>query len=254
MRHINQDNILCARRYMEEGDTTSLSLDGEASCRQFSLFGVFDGMGGEERGEAASYIAAKAAASVGPAPDPVEALKKYCASANRKICKFARDNAISSMGTTAALLAVKDDDAFWCNVGDSKVFRYSRGKLEQLSRDHLGSAPVGRKAPLSQYLGIEPEEMVIEPHFGRGRLKDGDVFLLCSDGLTDMVSLRDIESIISTAPFSDLAEGLLCAALKNGGKDNISIVVCKVRAGKDRRPNSMKTLVSFRRIKGKHEK
>lgn len=230
MRRMNQDNILCNQCYMEEGNTTPLSLDGEVSCKEFSLFGVFDGMGGEERGEAASYIAAKAAASVRPDPDPANALKNYCTNANLEICKFARENTISSMGTTAALLAIKDNNAVWCNVGDSKVFRHSCGNLVQLSYDHLGSAPLGRKAPLSQYLGIEPDEMVIEPQVGSGRLEDGDVFLLCSDGLTDMLSLKDLCTIISEVPFEALAENLLQAALDNGGRDNISIIVCRVWA------------------------
>jgi protein phosphatase len=131
-------------------------LVGTLSSLTPALLGVFDGMGGEECGEVASFIAAKNAASVKIGQQPLDALSAYCQKANADICKYTEENGISSMGTTAAMLAFDKDGITLCNIGDSKIFRFREGSLEQLSVDHLCIAPFGVKAPLSQNLGISP--------------------------------------------------------------------------------------------------
>ena len=86
--------------------------------------------------------------------------------------------------------------------------------------------------PLSQNLGIPPDLFVIEPHVARVKYNIGDIFLLCSDGLTDMVDLSSIKEILSRIPFEKATESLVDAALSNGGKDNITVILCRIESNK----------------------
>ena len=132
------------------------------------------------------------------------------------------------MGTTAAMLVFADKEIALCNIGDSKIFRLYDGSLEQISKDHVGVSAFGVKPPLSQNLGIPPSELVIAPYFARGAYNDGDVYLICSDGLTDMVSVEEITEVLVSKPIEEAITLLLDKALANGGKDNTTIILCKI--------------------------
>ena len=232
-RSINQDNFICNGRYMEiQNDGMEFPLTGCVSTKTPSVFGVFDGLGGEERGEMASFIAARNASSISIGKDAVADILKYCTDANEKICKYASDNSVSAMGTTAALLVFTDHEITLCNIGDSKIFRISDGQTEQISVDHLAIAAHGLKPPLSQNLGIPPSEMIIDPYVAKGGYNEGDLYLICSDGLTDMVAIEAVTQILAETEFDAAAGKLLNAALDNGGRDNITIILCKVRREK----------------------
>lgn len=230
VRKLNQDNFACAGRFLQAGEEeTAHPLKGAVSSKQPSLFGIFDGMGGEECGEVASLLAAKAACAVTPGADPIGELSRLCQKANADICAYAAENGVSSMGTTAAMLAFTPDGITLCNIGDSRIFRFSKGILEQISKDHVAAAPFGQKPPLSQCLGIPPDEMRIEPYLAQGAYAGGDRYLICSDGLTDMVTAAEIAETLSAAPAGEACAQLLQKALAGGGRDNISIIVCEVR-------------------------
>ena len=94
-------------------------------------------------------------------------------------------------------------------------------------KNHPG--PPKKKTPLTQHLGINPEDFLIEPYIAKGELKAGDVYLLCSDGLTDMLSNLEIDEILSAgaSPEEDVRR-LVDAALEKGGKDNVTAIVCRV--------------------------
>lgn len=229
VRKINQDNFICNGCYMEQDDKPfSFPLCGALPCRDPVVFGVFDGMGGEERGEVASFIAAENAAALEIGKDAVAALSQFCKKTNIDICDYASKNEISAMGTTAAMLAFTDDGITLCNIGDSKIFRFCNGILEQISKDHISVAAFGVKPPLSQNLGIPPDELIIDPYLARGPYNDGDIYLICSDGLTDMVSLDDITEVLISEPLEEAAAKLLDKALAGGGKDNITIILCRI--------------------------
>lgn len=229
IRKDNQDNYICDGHFMEiNTEPPCVPICGVKSSKGNSLFGVFDGMGGEECGEVASYIAAKDAASLKITKNPIDDLTEFCREANSDICSYVEANRLFSMGTTAAMLAFSSKKITLCNIGDSKVFRFSDGVLEQLSQDHLAMSVFGGKPPLSQNLGISPSELLIEPYFAQGKYKDGDIYLICSDGLTDMVSNDEILGILSAEAHDTAADKLLKKALTNGGKDNITIIVCKI--------------------------
>ena len=229
-RSINQDNFICDGRYMDMGDMPiEFPLCGTKKSEDISVFGIFDGMGGEECGEIASYIASKAASDIEIGKDVIADLSKFCHKANDDICDYATMHEISTMGTTAAMLVFAEEEVVLCNIGDSKIFRLCNGTLEQISMDHVTVAAFGVKPPLSQNLGIPSNELVIDPYFARGSYNDGDVYLICSDGLTDMVANEEISKVLtSTGVLNKAIEILLEKALTNGGRDNITIVLCKI--------------------------
>lgn len=228
VRTVNQDNIICDELYITPNGSISFPLNGVKSSKNPSVFGVFDGLGGEERGEVASYIAAKNAAAIKPGKDPVAELVRFCNKTNDDICKYTSKNNLSSMGTTAAMLAFTDKGITLCNIGDSKIFRFCRGLLEQISTDHIAAAAFGVKPPLSQNLGIPPTELIVEPYFAKGLYNDGDIYLICSDGLTDMVTTDEIAAELSSKPIEAACTELLEKAFANGGHDNITIILCKI--------------------------
>lgn len=230
VREINQDNFICDGHYLDpESENPEFPLSGVKSADQGAVFGVFDGMGGEECGEVASLLAAKAAVGLEPGENPVKTLEEFCQKANEQICDYTKENDLSCVGTTAAMLAFTSAGITLCNIGDSKVFRFHKNTLEQISQDHVAVVAYGRKPPLSQHLGIPAEELVIEPYFAMGKYRAEDVYLICSDGLTDLVDQKQIKAVLSNNIPEEAVKVLLAQALDRGGKDNITIIICKVQ-------------------------
>lgn len=190
-----------------------------------SLYAVFDGMGGEQYGEKAAEIAVEIFKDVLEKEKKCD-LNYITHTINNVICKYMKDNNIVRMGTTAAFLKLKEDVAVAGNVGDSGIYKVSDGKMYRLSLSH--SMMVGSKRVLTQHLGIPSEEIVLEPHFCKCETKEGDIFILCTDGLTDMVDEKKIYEIIVGNEFETIGQHLLHEALLNGGNDNITIVLCKI--------------------------
>lgn len=228
-RSMNQDNFICKEIYRDEKlQAINYPITGFLSPSERTMLGIFDGMGGEECGEIASLIAAKYAVDVKLSNKPDEDLVNFFMNANEKICDYAKQNHITSMGTTAAVLGFTPKGIFLCNIGDSKIFRFSNQKLEQISKDHIGISMYGIKPPLSQSLGIPSSEFIIEPYVSQGSYINNDIYLICSDGLTDMISKKRIQKILCEVPFEEVTKFLLNESLENGGKDNITIIACKI--------------------------
>lgn len=228
-RRMNQDNFICEGRYRTLENEGAVSLTGSLCSQTPAVLGVFDGMGGEECGETAALIAAQDAAELILTGDMEADLLGLCQKANEDICRYIREHNLSSMGTTAALLGFTQNGITLCNIGDSKIFRFSDGILRQISVDHVSAAPFGGKAPLYQSLGIPPEEMLIEPYIGKSAYKPGDLYLICSDGLTDMMTNGDIEELLCRNAPEKAAQLLLEGALSNGGVDNITLILCGIQ-------------------------
>lgn len=226
-RKNNQDNFYCNGEYLYfRNDGLRKILHGEKTIKDVALFGVFDGMGGEECGEMASYLAAENIAGFDfGKKDPENELIAYCRAANADICRYTKEQRLTSMGTTAAILLLDKKKISLCNIGDSKIFQLSRRKLQQISYDHVSKVMVGNKPPLTQNLGIPEEDMVISPYTSSGNYRDGDVYLICSDGLTDMLDTQEIKNILEQQDRKAAARALLQQALDNGGKDNVSFIV-----------------------------
>lgn len=230
IRSINQDNFICAGRYLSDGkEDIRFPLKGKLSSSAPSLFGVFDGMGGEECGEIASFIASKTAAQTEITRNGVSDMSVFCVNANEAICDYTKKNNLNSMGTTAAMLLFNKNDIILCNIGDSKIIRFSGDDMQQISKDHVAAAAFGTKAPLSQNLGIPSDEMIIEPYISKGACKAGDRYLICSDGLTDMVFPEDIRKIATCGSVNTACKELVRTAYRNGGKDNITVILLEIQ-------------------------
>ncbi len=230
VRNMNQDNFICNGQVLKDAGTDEpFVLQGVSSSQGTPLFAVFDGMGGEECGEVAARIAAETASCFELQTDGVQALKKYCTEANDAICRYADKHGITAMGTTAAMLLFANKEILLCNIGDSKIFQISSGELRQISKDHIGVAVFGKKPPLSQNLGIPPADMIIDPFISRGAYHVGDRYLICSDGLTDMVTTDEIVAILKNNSISAASQSLLARALENGGRDNITLILLEIK-------------------------
>ncbi len=241
VRMNNEDNFLFDGKCMEAENRglkkpvfSNLSLSDAPVC-----LAVFDGMGGEEFGELAAFAAAKSLKeSLTRLSDFVVPEKRFlsesCQSMNCAVYEKAQELGASHMGTTSAILLFSGHDVYACNLGDSKAFRFRNGEFMQLTRDHTDAdffqeKGIQRKPPLTQYLGIDPEEIQIIPHIAKGTILTGDQYLICSDGLTDMLSNVEICSIMSLAESVEACvETLVNQALKRGGKDNITVIVARV--------------------------
>lgn len=236
IRNNNEDNFWCCGDSLEaQNQGMSHIRSGYMKQSEYPLFAVFDGMGGESCGEMAAFLAAEACgehfktAKDGIRNDPEEFLNEICESMNQAICDYGRTNKINSMGTTAALLAFAEDAVYSCNLGDSRIYKSDREKFYQISQDHVLGRSLFGKAPLTQYLGMEEENLQLEPSISRQEIKIGDRFLLCSDGITDMLSDGEIADILSRdTPVAKTVEILVDRALKKGGRDNITVVLCEI--------------------------
>lgn len=236
IRNNNEDNFWCCGDSLEaQNQGMSHIRSGYMKQSEYPLLAVFDGMGGESCGEMAAFLAAEACgehfktAKDGIRNDPEEFLNEICESMNQAICDYGRTNKINSMGTTAALLAFAEDAVYSCNLGDSRIYKSDREKFYQISQDHVLGRSLFGKAPLTQYLGMEEENLQMEPSISRQEIKIGDRFLLCSDGITDMLSDGEIADILSRdIPVAKTVEILVDRALKKGGRDNITVVLCEI--------------------------
>jgi protein phosphatase len=204
------------------------------------LFAVADGMGGAQAGEVASRIAAAAFREYHEADDlegeaRVDAIIQE---ANRRIFERAREDAtVSGMGTTVTAALLDDERVAIGHVGDSRAYRIHDGELEQLTQDHSLVADLMRSGRLTpEEADTHPQRSVITRALGTDPEVDvdtftvaaapGDVFLICSDGLTTMIDDDEILRIVRGSPQLDsAAKALVKAANRQGGDDNVTVVL-----------------------------
>src|SRR5256885_6335817 len=214
---------------------------------QAPLFAVADGMGGARAGEVASKIAVDKLGASGPSDgSPEQHLADVTREANREIYKMAQsDSALAGMGTTLTAALVTDREVAIGHVGDSRLYRFRDGELERLTQDHSLVEEFVRQGKLTpeeaenhpqrsiitRALGPEPDgDVGTYTHAGR----DGDVYLLCSDGLTGMVPEKRIAEILGEArPLDEAAHRLVEEANANGGKDNITVLLFRLADADD---------------------
>lgn len=255
VRNNNEDNFWCC------GETLAAENQGVDHIRtgcvpqsEFPLLAVFDGMGGESCGEVASYLAAQSCGDFYQKNkqklkgDPEQFLEEICMEMNRSVCGYSKENKIQSMGTTAALLVFGKDAVYGCNLGDSRIYQSRNGQFRQISRDHVLGGLLFKKAPLVQFVGIPEEHMKLEPSIVQEENTVGVRYLICSDGITDMLTDGEIADILTREiSVEETVEILLDRALKKGGRDNATIVLCEI---KEREKNCLKRL--FGRLRRKY--
>lgn len=227
--------------------------DSLLAIPEAGLFAVADGMGGHEAGEVASALALSAlqealaprvklpAALQAPA---LEALAEGVRVANRRVFEAGRHRpADARMGTTLVTALLENGQVVLASVGDSRIYRVRDGKLDQLSRDHsLVGELVARgemtpeearhsphKHVITRALGMQP---AVEVDAWSEALQSGDLFLLCSDGLTDEVTDPEIlEALLAGGSDLEAAcQALIDLANRRGGRDNITALLVRYEA------------------------
>jgi len=195
---------------------------------------VADGMGGHVAGEVASRLAVNAAAS-----SELEAGDRVAAG-NRAIREeVSRDPGLEGMGTTMTLLTVDDGVAHLAHVGDSRAYLLRDRELAQLTEDHTVAAEYVAMGELSSHEAVShPQRHMLTRTLGLTRfvnideidveLIQGDRLLICSDGLTEMVSDDDIAKTLGDGTPDEVVWELIELANEAGGVDNISVVVLEV--------------------------
>ena len=229
LRLRNQDNLFCDGFFLPaDHDGTAGLISGSAVPGVPCFFAVFDGLGGEPCGETASFLAARTLSAADPQGGEA-ALSAACAEANRLIVRFAEENRLSACGTTAAMLLLDAGSACWCTIGDSPLCLLHQGDLCRLSPDDL-YPPVGNRKPaLLQYLGIPPRRMRIAPHTGSAPACPGDTWLLCTDGLSDLLPPARIRDLVSGLPAAAAGDRLLRAAAESGAQDDVTFLLLSLR-------------------------
>ena len=219
-----------------------------------------DGMGGYKAGEVASRMATELVlqhfgqwlATAGPAPQLAQlqpALEAALEAANRAIYQAAQADAdCAGMGTTLVMAVFQPTRVVLAHLGDSRCYRLRQHMLEPLTRDHSllqeqldaglltpqQAAASASRNLVTRALGIE--DMVV-PEIHEFPAQDGDLYLLCSDGLNDMLGDDEIAAVLdSTKTLADKAAALVALANAHGGRDNVSVLLAQENPPLHHRP------------------
>jgi serine/threonine protein phosphatase PrpC len=206
------------------------------------LFAIADGMGGAQAGEVASRLAAAALKESGAGAGGEERIVALIQEANRRVYdRSSTDPNTSGMGTTITVALVDDERVAFGHVGDSRAYLIRDGRMEQLTEDHSLVNELLKSGKLSQEEAeSHPQRSVITRALGTDPdvdvdtfsvpLQTGDLFLLCSDGLTDMVSEDSIFDVVeqNRDDIDAALRALVKAANRGGGEDNITVVAFEI--------------------------
>ncbi len=239
LRSNNEDNFWCQGHMLDAVHTGGGQIyEGSTDSASLPVFAVFDGMGGESSGEIASWLGARAMDdflseySDGSIRDIDAFLRRISHYMNHAVCTYQEEHRIISMGSTMACIAFSDSQLGVCNLGDSRIFRHYGGHLYRISHDHVLGQSLYGKAPLTQYLGLPEKEMELEPAVSVLPCREGEVFLLCTDGITDMLKEGQIQDILTRSGreggLETAARELLDCALAAGGRDNATAFLCRL--------------------------
>lgn len=205
------------------------------------LFTVADGMGGHEAGEIASEITVNTLAELAPSHLDAEGLTAAVEAANYNVMKAPRQGiGRDGMGTTLTAAMLEGERLLIAQVGDSRAYLLHKGHLQQITRDHSLMADLIEAGQITpEEARVHPNRSVITRAIGSDihmrpdiyelNVDAGDRILLCSDGLSSMISNNAIESIMRRqSDAQHCADELVTAALENGGADNVTVVVADV--------------------------
>ena len=211
-----------------------------------NLYVVADGMGGHAAGEVASRIAVASVRKYFQAPEharqnPADRLREAVKTANSAVVSAGEcDPSLNGMGTTIVAICALLNTVIIGHVGDSRIYRYRNNQVEQLTQDHSlvndyvrqglitpeGAAHHPMRHVISRALGTSVQ---VEVEIARHAPQAGDVFLLCSDGLSNRIASSEMNTLLATA-LDDLektAGALVARAKDNGGEDNITVILVR---------------------------
>ncbi len=213
-----------------------------------NLLVVADGMGGHKAGDFASRYAVeslKDALKKGTEDGPEAMIKKAIQFANQKLVEASRQDArLEGMGTTLVAATVIEQTLYFANVGDSRLYLLNHG-IKQLSRDHSFVQEMVRLGGINaEDAKHHPDKNIITRAVGVGekleidffeyRLQKGDMILMCTDGLSNMIEDEEILRIVkSSRDIVEAVERLIERANENGGQDNIGVILAEPFAGEE---------------------
>ena len=224
----------------DRGRVRQQNEDSIGAFPEFGLWVVADGMGGHAAGDVASRIIVEEMGSLGvpiSAQDQRARVLERLDRAHGRILNHSRDSGLGGAGSTVAALLLYGSELACVWAGDSRVYLMREGRLTQLTRDHSEVALMvaagtltedqARTAPrrnvITRAIGIG---QVATPEVASGVIKDGDRFILCSDGLTEHLVDREIGNFANRSlSAQDTAAALISETLMRGARDNVSVVV-----------------------------
>ena len=246
VRTNNEDNLYCSGIFMTVSERgRPFFLSGETSCP--AVFAVCDGMGGEDCGEAASLLAVQTlqehSRRILAKPGDSKAVCDYVMDTNNKLLDIMISQGIR-MGTTLVMSVIGDNSFTMYNLGDSRGFRVESGRLLRVTDDHTlaeDKMRMGLITPaqadksrerhiLTRYLGDNDGFGVMPDASKAFGFRTNSGGLMCSDGLTDMLTFQETAAVMKTA--KDPAEAvnmLVESALAHGGRDNVTCVVFEIQ-------------------------
>lgn len=238
------------------GRVRQLNEDSLLLRQEIGLWVVADGMGGHDAGDFASQTLVAELDKLGQ-PESARGLlsdmEERVVAANTILRGAARDKGGHAViGCTLASLVIFDDAYACVWSGDSRVYRVRHGKIEQISRDHTEAQELidrgtltpeeaktwPRKNVITRAIGVfdQPElEMV------QGRIEDGDVYIICSDGLTEHVEDHEIEELSALRPLTKVVDKLISLTLERGAKDNVTVIALSCREVTALQPGAART-------------
>ncbi|MBR4162482.1 MAG: serine/threonine-protein phosphatase [Solobacterium sp.] len=241
IRSGNEDNFRINDEWKKDLQLQEFSLHGYHPAESF-LAVVCDGMGGEANGEIASLHSVEQFQrhSIKELPS---AIIEDLNHANDVICEMIVANKGIRSGSTVCSLYADEGCIYCMSLGDSRIYHFHNGILTRLTKDQnraqalleagLISEEQAKHFPkgkvLMQYIGIFPEESELLPQIiGPQKMIEDDIYLLCSDGLTDMVSDEEIQDILQNQSPEKMTDALISLANLHGGKDNITAIVIRL--------------------------
>lgn len=242
VRTDNEDNFI-VNNVIREEDQPEANLRGDAIARPL-VCGVFDGMGGEMKGGRASQICAEQAKAVYSAllnnAAPIDdAVRSFVVNGNNAVVRMLEESRMKRGGSTFVMAVLAGGLVYPYSLGDSRLYLWDGERLRQITNDHtlamkkyyakiytLEEAKESNDShKLTSFLGVDFDEAGLSPEAYRPfELHQGEKLLLCSDGLYDMCSDEEIIAILRE-PSATVSLDLVDAALKNGGRDNVTCLV-----------------------------
>ena len=223
--------------------------DSYFSTDRDGVFIVADGMGGHKAGEVASGMAKEIISSkllgLTSADNLENSIREAFLEANEKVRTTAKESADrEGMGSTCVLLMLREQNFYLAHVGDSRIYMFRKGDLKQMTRDHSfveelfirGLISEAEKADhpyrnqITRFVGCSQK---LEVDITSGPVWNGDTFLLCTDGLTEMVEVPRIKEILEKdLDPKETVEMLVNEAMNNGARDNVTVVIVRITSKK----------------------
>lgn len=244
----------CVREVNEDSITVVQPADADDLARHGVLAVVCDGMGGHEAGEVASRLAIEAFVRTAHADggEPPRPLVRAMTAANHAVMEASRrEPRLAGMGTTCTALLIRRGLAYCAHVGDSRCYLVRQGEIFLMTEDHSAVMELVRQGAITlEEARRHPDKNVISRALGSHKdvaattwprpmvVRRGDRFLVCSDGLYDLVPDAEILTEVAGFPPTTACDRLVSLARDRGGHDNISVAILGIDTedGPDRRP------------------